>query len=417
VNRFDRQQQIPSWDQQRLSDTTVLVIGRDWVGTFAVWGFASMGIGRILWVGKPHPQTEGLARWFLADPPRFSGCSIFDYPFEIDYGQELAWVVGDRPPDVVIHGAETLVHPAVMRLAGERRIPLLVGSTAGGGWYGFGSAPQVESGAQQPTVAMAVAALLADSAREARCPLLGGRMPSAGSLGLDIPPATRQGHVVLVGAGGIGAYAAVLAVLRGYSLTIVDFDVVEASNLNRQGLFTTEDADRRVPKALASKAALDHLFPGARVCAVPRRFDHRTVPELTRIRPSVLLSAVDNADSRLSLADFGCALKCGVVQCGTGLFLADCYTQEPGGPTLDAQMHHALTRARAGEMERRDRPSCATQASYVVPGMMAGALMIHRMVQHLELYQGLPPIHWRAGNLPVEERNSDHGHAFAGSTS
>ena len=413
VDRFSPHRRIPSWNQQRLRDSTVLVVGRGWVGAFAVWALGSVGVGEILWLGEPWPLTERLARWFLADPCPFSGCSVFDYPFEIEYGQELRWVVGNRRVDVLIHGNEAPVPSALSALARERRLPLLVGTAAGGGWYGYRSAPHIEPGAQDPAAAMAVAALLADTARELRCPLAGGRVARAGPLGLDTPDPSRRGDILLVGVGGIGVYAAMLAAVLGYPMTIVDCDTVEASNLNRQGLYTAEDAACGAPKALAAKASLERLFPGARISALACRFDDKTAAELAGGAPSVILSAVDNARTRLSLQELASALGLGVVQGGTDLFLADCFTQEAGGPTLDAQMHGALSRACSTEAESRQRASCAVEPSYVVPGMMAGALMVHRMVQHLELRRGLPPIHWRAGSLPTEERTDGNAFTFS----
>ncbi|MHA1514875.1 MAG: HesA/MoeB/ThiF family protein, partial [Candidatus Heimdallarchaeaceae archaeon] len=51
--------------------------------------------------------------------------------------------------------------------------------------------------------------------------------------------------VVLVGIGAIGSYVATVLVSSGIGkLTIIDFDTIEVSNLNRQLLFNDEDVGK-----------------------------------------------------------------------------------------------------------------------------------------------------------------------------
>src|SRR5262249_297889 len=162
-------------------------------------------------------------------------------------------------------------------------------------------------------------------------------------------------------------------------LHLIDFDQVEESNLNRQGLFTRSDVQNRSPKSLAARQALARLFPQVRLSAEVRRVGADYQAELARRkpRPAAPLSAVDNARTRLVMQSVGHGLKLPVVQCGTDLFAADCFTQEAAGRLLDEQMHGALSKAAAGEVPR-DRPGgCAADPSYVVPGMMAAALMAY----------------------------------------
>ena len=87
---------------------------------------------------------------------------------------------------------------------------------------------------------------------------------------------------VVIGAGGLGA-PVLLALaaagagrpVRGFTgairIVIVDHDVVDLSNLQRQVLYRTADVGR--PKAEAAKAALARRWPAVPVEAVRARFD------------------------------------------------------------------------------------------------------------------------------------------------
>src|SRR6202162_3402640 len=63
-----------------------------------------------------------------------------------------------------------------------------------------------------------------------------------------------QGHVAVVGCGATGAAAAALLARAGVgTLTLVDRDFVEESNLQRQVLFDEADAREALPKAEAAR--------------------------------------------------------------------------------------------------------------------------------------------------------------------
>ena len=76
-----------------------------------------------------------------------------------------------------------------------------------------------------------------------------------------------QSRVAVLGVGGVGGAAALyLAAAGAGSLLIVDRDVVELTNLNRQVLFTSADLGR--PKALVGAERLRALDPDLDVKAV-----------------------------------------------------------------------------------------------------------------------------------------------------
>jgi adenylyltransferase/sulfurtransferase len=78
----------------------------------------------------------------------------------------------------------------------------------------------------------------------------------------------KAARVALIGAGGIGSPAALYLAAAGVgTLGVVDYDVVEASNLQRQLLFDT--ASIGAPKCEAAAARLTALNPEVRVVSHP----------------------------------------------------------------------------------------------------------------------------------------------------
>ena len=84
-------------------------------------------------------------------------------------------------------------------------------------------------------------------------------------------------RVAVVGAGGLGAPAALALARAGVPLTVIDFDRVELSNLPRQVLYGERDVGR--PKAEVAAERLERVLPGG-VRACVERIDGENAPRL-----------------------------------------------------------------------------------------------------------------------------------------
>jgi adenylyltransferase/sulfurtransferase len=83
-------------------------------------------------------------------------------------------------------------------------------------------------------------------------------------VGVDGQRRLKAARVLCVGAGGLGAPASLYLTAAGVgTLGLVDFDVVDVSNLQRQVLYSTSDVGRS--KLAAARARLTGLNPGVNV--------------------------------------------------------------------------------------------------------------------------------------------------------
>jgi adenylyltransferase/sulfurtransferase len=86
----------------------------------------------------------------------------------------------------------------------------------------------------------------------------------------------RESKVLVVGVGGIGCYAALLFAQMGVgTIRLVDMDIVEVSNLQRQGLYNMELLN--YPKVEAAKIQLTKLNPEISIEALPYFLDETNV--------------------------------------------------------------------------------------------------------------------------------------------
>ena len=85
-------------------------------------------------------------------------------------------------------------------------------------------------------------------------------------VGMDGQRALKAARVLCVGAGGLGSPASLYLAAAGVgTLGLVDLDVVDASNLQRQVLYSTNDVGR--PKLAAARDRLAGLNPDIRIVA------------------------------------------------------------------------------------------------------------------------------------------------------
>lgn len=109
----------------------------------------------------------------------------------------------------------------------------------------------------------------------------------------------RQSHALIIGLGGLGSPIAMYLAAAGVGhLTIVDFDRVDLSNLQRQILYRSADIGR--PKAEAARDTLLALNPLVTVTTIARRLEDSDLVEQVA-QADVVIDATDNFATRFAL--------------------------------------------------------------------------------------------------------------------
>ncbi len=120
-------------------------------------------------------------------------------------------------------------------------------------------------------------------------------------VGVDGQRKLKGGRVLIVGAGGLGSPLALYLAAAGVgTIGLVDFDDVDASNLQRQILHGTAAIGR--PKLLSAEARLNDLNPHVRVEPIAERLTSANALEIIRAY-DVVADGTDNFPTRYLVND------------------------------------------------------------------------------------------------------------------
>jgi sulfur-carrier protein adenylyltransferase/sulfurtransferase len=111
----------------------------------------------------------------------------------------------------------------------------------------------------------------------------------------------KRARVLTIGTGGLGAPLGLYLAAAGVGhLGLVDFDVVDSSNLQRQVTFTTADVGK--PKSEAAKARLSALNPAIEIVSYETRLTSDNALELFRDY-DIIVDGTDNFPTRFLVND------------------------------------------------------------------------------------------------------------------
>lgn len=140
-------------------------------------------------------------------------------------------------------------------------------------------------------------------------------LPEVGGAG---QVALTQAHVVLIGCGGIGSPAVQYLAAAGIGrLTLVDSDVVDASNLQRQTIFTPADIGKA--KAEAAAEWIRRFDSSLVVRAIAGRVGPDNAVQILE-GVSLVLDGCDNFATRLAVSDACVAAEVPLTSAALGRF-------------------------------------------------------------------------------------------------
>ncbi|HEV2522108.1 MAG TPA: molybdopterin-synthase adenylyltransferase MoeB [Candidatus Acidoferrales bacterium] len=120
-------------------------------------------------------------------------------------------------------------------------------------------------------------------------------------VGLEGQLKLKRARVLMIGTGGLGAPLGLYLAAAGVGhLGLVDFDVVDSSNLQRQVTFTTADVGK--PKSEAAKARLSALNPAIEIVAHETRLTSDNALDLFRDY-DIIVDGTDNFPTRFLVND------------------------------------------------------------------------------------------------------------------
>ena len=116
-----------------------------------------------------------------------------------------------------------------------------------------------------------------------------------------------KSRVLVIGAGGLGSPLLMYLAASGIgNITIIDYDNVELSNLQRQIIHTTDNISK--PKVISAKKFLLKLNPNINIIGEYKKIDKNNISDYVKMH-DVIADGSDNFNTRYLVADSCFALK------------------------------------------------------------------------------------------------------------
>ena len=127
-------------------------------------------------------------------------------------------------------------------------------------------------------------------------------------LGTDAMKRIGAQRVIIFGVGGVGSWCAEALVRTGVKhLTLVDFDRVDVTNINRQ-LMATQQTIGQV-KVEALRERLLTINPQAEIIALCKLFDEESAPTFALDSYDFIIDAIDSLKDKALLIELACQTK------------------------------------------------------------------------------------------------------------
>ncbi len=129
------------------------------------------------------------------------------------------------------------------------------------------------------------------------------RQIKVATIGLDGQKKIKKKHILVVGTGGLGTYVTSELVRAGVQeLTLVDPDIVELSNLQRQAVFNEEDVSHKLHKVTALHNRLSKVNSETKISAFPLYLEDFFKENNDKF--DLIMDCTDNFEARLTINEY-----------------------------------------------------------------------------------------------------------------
>lgn len=112
-----------------------------------------------------------------------------------------------------------------------------------------------------------------------------------------------ESNVIVFGCGGVGGYVIEMLARTGVgSLTIVDFDVISTSNINRQIIALNSTVGRE--KVAVIKERIADINPNCKVDALAKKVEEKNIDEFYLNRYDFVIDCIDMVKSKVAIMDY-----------------------------------------------------------------------------------------------------------------
>ena len=121
--------------------------------------------------------------------------------------------------------------------------------------------------------------------------------------GNDFQKLLEKKHIIIIGLGGVGSFACEALARSGIgNFTLIDFDTVAPSNINRQLYATAKTLGHK--KTSVAKSRCEEINPEIKIQIFDEFYSAKINEKIFATKPDFVVDAIDTMRSKIELLDF-----------------------------------------------------------------------------------------------------------------
>ena len=403
-DRYNRQELIKNWNQEKLNNARVVVVGTGNLANYTLVALTALGVGNIEIYDSARVNFDREFLLFKAKEGDSKVKALETMLKQINPSSRIKGVSTTLSgplmamlgkPDYIVDATNSPKSKSeILKYAQLRSIPVISSSTDlnRGEMYFVRFAdkqdgttlPEYKGKEQGNTISGVIGGIIAEELRKVLMPLSESDKPST-RIGYSLSSPRRfssdkgilersdlgKKKILVVGAGALGNFAVLGAALEGIgNIDVLDFDEVESTNLNRQILFY-DAVGKMKATALAERVA--EIVPRANLRGIVEKLDENKI-YFQKNHPDAILDCVDSFAVRAIVNYFAVRNRIPLISGGTDPRSGQVVVYEPGkSACLDCKLGVETALA-----EQRKASSCryAPDPSVIMTNQVVGNMMV-----------------------------------------